>query len=120
VETFLEQSIASPELAIAIAFPPRAVVLTIVGEIDLSTEVAVKTAVARGLAHSDPTMMMQIDVAGVSFIDSSGVRSLLLARQAVLDHGLEFALRAPADGLVARRLNLCGLNQVFGRESAAP
>jgi anti-sigma B factor antagonist len=99
-------------------FPPRAVVVSLVGEMDLSTEAVVKAALARGLAHTDSTTMLQVDVAGVSFIDSSGLRSLILARQEVLDHGLDFALRAPEHGVVGRRLALCGLGHVFGVHSA--
>jgi anti-anti-sigma factor len=115
---FPEQTVAAPQLAITMDFPPRAVVVSLVGEMDVSTEAVVKAALARGLAHTDPTMMLQVDVAGVSFIDSSGVRSLILARQAVLDHGLDFALRAPAHGVVGRRLTLCCLDRVFGIHSA--
>jgi anti-anti-sigma factor len=114
VAIFSEQLIAAPQLAITMDFPPGAVIVRLVGEMDLSTEVAVKGAVARALVQTDPSMMLQVDVADVSFIDSSGLRSLILARQAALDHGTDFALRAPAGGLVGRRLNLCGLNRIFG------
>jgi anti-anti-sigma factor len=115
-----EALIAAPQLAITTDFPPGAVIVRFVGEMDLSTEMSVKVAIARALAQTDRTMMLQVDVADVSFIDSSGLRSLILARQAALDHGTDFTLRARAGGSVDRRLNLCCLNQVFDGQSAAP
>lgn len=59
-------------------------------------------------------MSLLVDVAGVSFADSSGLRSLMLARQTALDRGVNFTLRAPTNGVVRKRLTLAGLAQVFG------
>ncbi len=87
-------------------------VLGLVGEMDLSTERAIKAAVATACTATDVTSV-ELDVDGVSFIDSSGLRSLMWARQAALDHGMRFVLRAARGGLVGRRVILSGLDKVF-------
>lgn len=54
-----------------------------------------------------------VDLAGVPFLDSSGVRALLLARRAAEQHGAAFMVRHPR-GLVARVLRVAGVDQLLG------
>ena len=53
-----------------------------------------------------------IDLGSVGFMDSSGLRSLLEARQACLDGGRAFALARPSDA-VQRVLELVDLSSEF-------
>jgi anti-anti-sigma factor len=111
---FPEPLMGTPKLAITIDFLVDAVVIKLDGDMDLDAEAAMKAAVARGLARAGPATALLVDVAGVSFADSSGLRSLMLARQAALDRGVNFTLRAPTKGVVRKRLTLAGLAKVFG------
>lgn len=83
-------------------------VVTLHGDLDLDVEAEVirtitDAAALRGLAA------VHIDTTNVTFIDSSGLRSLLLSRRAVLDRGLQFSLFCIKGGPVARLLVLAGI-----------
>jgi anti-anti-sigma regulatory factor len=47
----------------------------------------------------------------VTFIDSSGLRALILGREEALSHGIEFSVRITAGGQVARVFALAGLDE---------
>ena len=53
-----------------------------------------------------------LDLGAVQFMDSSGLRSLLEARQACVDAGREFAIARPSDA-VTRVLELVDLAREF-------
>jgi anti-sigma B factor antagonist len=58
------------------------------------------------------TTPVVLDLASVGFMDSSGLRSLLEARQACIDAGRPFALARPSDQ-VLRVLELVDLSSEF-------
>ncbi len=60
-----------------------------------------------------------LDLAEVGFIDSSGLRSLLQARDACAARGLRFSLIV-TDGPVSRLLDLAGVRDWFTYEPAPP
>ena len=76
--------------------------LVLVGEIDSYTA----PQLAERLADDPP--VDTLDLAGVSFIDSSGLRVLVEAHQARVDRGARLALRAPS-AAVQRLLEISGL-----------
>jgi anti-sigma B factor antagonist len=53
-----------------------------------------------------------IDLSGVDFIDSSGLRSLLAASRRANEHGTDLVLRSPSPG-VTRLLALTGTTELF-------
>jgi anti-anti-sigma factor len=105
----LSEQYETPKLVITIDVVPARVIIKIVGEIDVDAELTMKAAVNRGTARPEAASMLLVDVAGVSSVDSSGLRSLMFARQAALDRGLGFELRAPPKGVVRKRLTEAGL-----------
>ena len=68
------------------------------------------TAALRGLTA------LHLDLSEVTFIDSSGLRSLLLSRHAVLDRGLKFSLSMTEGGPVHRLLVLAGVQEELAAE----
>ena len=56
---------------------------------------------------------MVLDLGEVSFIDSSGLRALLIGRDAVVSAGGEFELVNPST-VVRRLLQITGLEEKFG------
>jgi len=84
-----------------------AVVIVAVGELDLVGGPRLLEAVPD---HGSDRVV--IDLGGVRFMDSSGLRSLLQARQACRDAGRPFAIARPS-AAVARVLELVDLSREF-------
>ena len=81
-------------------------VLHVVGEIDASTAGQLSAAIAE--REGDVT----IDVAGVAFIDSSGIRALIASQQAVEEQSSVFTIRNPSPA-VLRLFQLSSLEEFF-------
>lgn len=96
---------ATPEFSVEAEQLDAGTVLHVVGELDLSTHERLGeelTAIAgRGGA-------MVVDLEGCDFIDSSGIRALLIGRQAAEDNGGTLALAA-AKPQVVRILDVTGV-----------
>jgi anti-anti-sigma factor len=88
--------------------------LTLTGELDLAHVRRFDALVAAAYVRADHC---RIDLAGVRFIDSSGIRALLRARRRASEGGvtLELANAGPA---VGRVLATAGLEHLFS--GAAP
>ncbi len=81
-------------------------VLVVGGEIDLSVAVRFAQALEDLIGEAASTAV--VDLSGVGFIDSAGVRELLKARRSAHDRGADLVLRAPSE--VCRRvLELSGV-----------
>ena len=83
------------------------VVIVAEGELDLVGA----PALAAALPYSGDSAVI-LDLAGVGFMDSSGLRALLEARQACLDAGRPFRIARPSDA-VQRVLELVDLAREF-------
>lgn len=103
----------------AAAFRARAerrgdtVVIVAAGELDLLGAPILAEAVPAG---GEPLV---IDLESVGFMDSSGLRALLEARQLCLESGRPFALARPSDA-VRRVLELVDLEREFELIEAPP
>jgi anti-sigma B factor antagonist len=86
---------------------PGGVVVVAEGELDLVGAPALAAALPK--SGDSPVVL---DLGGVGFMDSSGLRALLEARQACLDAGRPFAIARPSDA-VLRVLELVDLAQQF-------
>ena len=78
--------------------------LSVVGEIDAHTAPSLATAIT-GANRPDLTL----DLAGVAFIDSSGLRVLIEAHRTAVDAGGGLHLAHPSDA-VRRLLDISGLD----------
>jgi anti-anti-sigma factor len=83
------------------------IVIIAEGELDL---VAAPSLAAALPDEGDAPVIL--DLAGVGFMDSSGLRALLEARQTCLDAGRPFAIARPSDA-VSRVLELVDLRRDF-------
>jgi anti-anti-sigma factor len=74
-----------PELSIAVLRSPSEAVLSLVGEIDMSTAPRLSSAVVELLSETPPRVVL--DMTGVTFCDSQGLGTLVvLSRKANLAH----------------------------------
>lgn len=78
------------------------------GEIDAHSVSVVDAA----LGDADPTSEVALDLSGVTFIDSSGLRSLVAAHKRAAEAGGGLVLVDPSEP-VLRLLSLTGLDQVL-------
>jgi anti-anti-sigma factor len=84
------------------------------GELDIAVEQELVTRVREAIAATEaPTVAM--DLSDVSFIDSSGLRALLLCRDAAQARELALVL-AVTDGPVRRLLEVAGVSSWFDYE----
>ena len=87
-------------------------VLRVEGEIDLLTAPELERALRDGAAAGDT---LEADLREVSFIDSTGLRLLLEARDRVTSAGGRLLLRIAQGGAVERLLVLSGVLELFER-----
>jgi anti-anti-sigma factor len=84
------------------------------GELDMTTCDALQRHVT---VFADPSKRIVMDLRDVSFMDSTGLRSLWKLHQTVLGSGGNLQLRAPSPAVV-RVLELTQLDGVFDVETA--
>lgn len=84
-------------------------IVELTGDIDLSTSPEARAIILRSLASGAPTL---VDLGGVTYIDSSGVASLVEGYQVARRKQLEFGLLNVSDA-VRSVLELAHLDQVF-------
>jgi anti-anti-sigma factor len=90
-------------------------VLRLTGELDRLTVDRVDAAV-RELAE-ETTSTLVLDVRGLQFIDSAGLRTLSRAHNLLAGRGHELVVRAPS-GAVLRLLELVGLRDILTIETS--
>lgn len=88
-----------------------AAVVRVSGEFDMAGCGEFDAAV-RALS-GDGLRQVTIDLAGLTFIDSSGIRSLLDSKRRAEEHGLVLFVRVPEDGQVRQVLELTGVDHVL-------
>jgi anti-sigma B factor antagonist len=86
------------------------VTVALVGEVDMSNEAALGAALAEVVGMTPARIV--IDLAGVSYLDSSGVRCLLNAAKHAAAGGSELVVCRPA-GIVLRVMKICGVDEVL-------
>lgn len=99
----------SPAFSVETEEDMGSVVVRATGEIDVATAPQVESEL---LTLIDAGSAVVLDLHGVTFIDSSGLRTLVTARQRAEEKSVSFALagRSPA---VERLLQVTGLDTVF-------
>ena len=89
----------------------NAVVVKLSGEFDMAGCADFEAAV-RALG-ADALRKVVIDLAELTFIDSSGIRSLLDSKRRAEEHGMALVVRIPAAGQVRQVLELTGVDHVL-------
>lgn len=92
------------------------IAVTLVGELDVAVETEAREFVASVVEEPGVTAL-HIDATQVTFIGSSGLRTLILARQTALDHELAFTLDVTNPGPVQRLVTLFGLKGLWSHAS---
>jgi anti-sigma B factor antagonist len=98
-------------LAISVADRPPAAVVTVAGELDLTTAPELLQAL-NGLVD-DGWRYLVVDLARLEFCDSSGLSVLVRVKNRLDEVGGEVTLAAPTP-IVQRVLEVSGLAEVFG------
>lgn len=86
----------------------------VAGELDAATANDLESALAEAAATGD---LIEVDLGGVTFIDSSGLRALLVSQQSAADAGGALVIGAMTPA-VDRLLDLTGLRETFAKPSA--
>jgi anti-anti-sigma factor len=111
-----DRTTVTPQLTMTATKTARSITVTLVGALDLAVEVEAREFVASAVAELGITAL-HIDATRVTFIGSSGLRTLILARQAALDHELTFTLGLTDPGPVQRLVTLFGLRGLWSNAS---
>jgi anti-anti-sigma factor len=82
------------------------------GEYDLARSSELRQMIL--LARKDEPMVI-VDMADVTFIDSTALRALLETRAALMDKGATIIISNPSS-IVKRVLGVVGMNELFGLE----
>jgi anti-sigma B factor antagonist len=85
-------------------------VLHLAGELDLSAESAMNQAIASALAARPRAIV--VDLAGLSFLDSTGVRCLIIARRDATSAGIVLTVEG-ATGIIEQVLTITGVLPAF-------
>lgn len=101
---------AEPAFDITTSDEGAAVVVTVHGEIDLATHDKLATALHR--AAAPPAREIVVDLSDVGFLDSSGVRTLVVGWRQAESQGISFGLRKPRP-VVLKVLRLTGVDQAL-------
>ncbi len=89
-------------------------VLALTGDLDPATAPQLEQAIADAGAQAG-VEQVTLDLAGVSFLDSSGLRVFVTAREGLRAQGAELALRNPSANIV-RLLDITGLSEIIAVE----
>jgi serine/threonine-protein kinase RsbW/stage II sporulation protein AB (anti-sigma F factor) len=100
-----EQSPFRPEFNVQAQRDGDRLLIATAGELDLTTTPDLEAA----LQHGAPYAALELDLAGLTFIDSSGLRLLLSERDRARRDGLGFSISG-ATGPVARVFAISGFN----------
>jgi anti-sigma B factor antagonist len=99
---------AYQQLRVAARRGPDRLILELEGELDMVTAPLLQDAVSG--AELDETDAVVIDLQGVSFMDSTGLKAIFAARNAVQERGRRFAI-TPGSPQVQRLLTLTRLDE---------
>ncbi|MER6198387.1 STAS domain-containing protein [Streptomyces sp. NPDC001586] len=90
----------------------QSVVVRVSGEIDLDRASLLRDALHAAITRPDCPNEIVVDLAALTFCDSSGLNALLQARLTAHEHGRQIRLHAPT-AQVIHLLELTGTDQLF-------
>lgn len=93
------------------------VVLRLQGDLDVATAAELRRALAQALEGAPSSLVL--DLAELSFVDSTGIGALVGASRRAREVGSSFVLRSPVRA-VEKALRLTGVDQLLTIEPAPP
>jgi anti-sigma B factor antagonist len=84
--------------------------ISLCGEVDALVEQTIVDCIRQTAVLPD-LAAIEVDATGITFIDSSGLRALLVGREVALSHGVEFEVRIAANSFIARVFTIAGLER---------
>ncbi len=87
------------------------VTLAVRGELDLASTQEFEAKIAETLQTHAPRTL-ELELSGLNFMDSTGLRALWSMRQLAQDASCRFVIRSPSEA-VSRLLHLTGMRRVF-------
>lgn len=84
------------------------------GELDVESAPGLRAAIEQSVASG--ATVVELDLSGIEFIDSTGISVLLAARELLA--GVGTLVLAARSGVVDRALELTGLSELFARQTA--
>jgi len=97
-------------LSVSISQGPDYAVVSVAGEIDLGTERVFRDALTSALTGGQPRLV--VDLAGVTFMGSTGIGVLMGVRRVLAADGGSLVLACPR-GEVTQVLSLTGVSEVI-------
>jgi len=101
-----------PTITVESARTTDAVEIVVTGEVDSSNCAGVQDELMR-LAATPGDTLCTVDLSGVGFMDSSGLRALLLGQRAMTEAGKTMVIVSVSDS-VRRLFEITGLLERFG------
>jgi anti-anti-sigma factor len=101
-----------PALRITAESEGATTVLRLAGELDLATADLLRERVRTLLGHGSVIQLLVLDVAGLEFLDVTGLGALLEARRKLAATGATLTLRRPRP-MVVRMLSLLNLEEAL-------
>jgi anti-sigma B factor antagonist len=89
---------------------PKGSLIRVQGEVDLYSSPELRKVILKTIPSTDGEMA--IDLSGVTYIDSSGVATLVEGLRSARENGMKFTLVAPSQA-VTQVLELARLDSVF-------
>ncbi|RZU49050.1 anti-sigma B factor antagonist [Krasilnikovia cinnamomea] len=100
-----------PPLHVDVRRTASVTTVVIAGEVDQVTSAEMSKAVA-GVLQEDRNSHVVLDLGNVTFLDSSGIRALVICRGDAEQLGIRLEIR-PVHDRVRRVLHVCGLEDLF-------
>ena len=97
-----------PPFETRLSFTPDALIVSVSGEVDMGTAKRLTEALE---GASDRTPLVVVDLADVSFIDSSGLNALLQSQRALAGRGSVLKIVVPPTGVVRRVFEIANLTE---------
>lgn len=89
-----------------------ALVIAISGEVDVAAETQFVEHVVDGVSTTDAQRVV-LDLSRVAFMDSTGLRMLLLCKRRAEERGIPLTLSIASDGPVSRLIDVSGVAEMF-------
>lgn len=99
---------AQDEFEITVEDRPGVGIVAVAGEVDLATAPAIESTLAAVVAPA-----VVVDLRGVTFMDSSGLRAVIDGYRSAVARHASFAVVASSDGAVARLFELAMVDTIM-------
>jgi anti-anti-sigma factor len=106
----MEKRVLQPDLSLTTKRNGSRAVVHVKGDLDAFSAPSLEAEVEHLLSGNATDVVF--DLSDTGFLDSSGLRALLVAERSVLDRGGKITLRAPSEP-VQRLLEITGLSEHF-------